>query len=320
MHADTPWLSVVLTTYRGERFLAATLDSLAAQPLANVEVLAIDDGSPDATPAILEAYASRLPMRILSIPHTGNWAQNTNLGLREARGAFVSLLHQDDIWLPGRLERMRALTAAHPDCGLFVSSALYLDATGRTVGRWVPPLPAVPQRLPGREVLLRLLVQNAFALPAPLFRRDLALDAGLLDPNLWFLADWKLWAALAARTPVAYDPDPLVGYRLHDQAQTLVRSTDAADLRAQYGTVREAARAALPAQDAEADLAARAGVLNTEISIGLATLRHGAGGLAPLVRAAVTAPPAVWRRYLRDSCVIDRIRARLRARLPMRAA
>ncbi len=314
-HTDT-WLTVILTTYQGERYLAAALESVAREPLDGVEVLAVDDGSTDGTAALLEHFASRLPLRTIRLPHTGNWAANTNVGLREARGTFVSLLHQDDTWLPGRLATLRGLAARHPAAGLLVTPALYLNARGERVGAWTPPLPRRPVPLPPDTVLRRLLVQNPFALPAPLFRRSLATAAGGMDPSLWFLADWKLWAAIAAQTPVVYHPVPLVGYRLHTQAQTVVRSGDADDLRRQYHAVLQAVVENLGGLDRDAARACRAGALNAELSVALAQCAHGVPGaarrLAHLALRGGSLP--TWRRLWRDGCLRQRLAARLRAR------
>ena len=62
---STPWLSVVMPTYNGDAFLAAALESiLAQQGGGDFEVIAVDDGSEDGTLAALEAWSSRLPLRI----------------------------------------------------------------------------------------------------------------------------------------------------------------------------------------------------------------------------------------------------------------
>lgn len=97
-----PWLSVIVPTYNGAAYLAQTLASIECQVDGNIEVIAVDDGSSDATLAILNAYSSRLPIRTIRRGRIGNWVANTNFGLAEARGEYVSFLHQDDLWLPGR--------------------------------------------------------------------------------------------------------------------------------------------------------------------------------------------------------------------------
>jgi glycosyltransferase involved in cell wall biosynthesis len=132
-----PWLSVVVPTYNGAAYLPAALESVAAQADDGVEVVAVDDGSTDATPAILESFAGRLRLTVVR-RRVGNWVANTNLGLEHARGEWVCFLHQDDLWRPGRLAAVRrARIAAEMDSG-----------NARESGRLCPEL--VHARIPRR--------------------------------------------------------------------------------------------------------------------------------------------------------------------------
>src|SRR3982074_3394237 len=79
---STPWLSVVLPPYNGGAYLPAALESIRTQQSGGeFEVIAVDDGSEDGTVATLEEYASRLPLRIVRRPRSGNWVASTNHGL-----------------------------------------------------------------------------------------------------------------------------------------------------------------------------------------------------------------------------------------------
>ncbi len=309
--ASAPWLSVVLCTYQGERFLRATLDSLAGDDTQGIEIVAVDDGSTDTTLAILRRYESTLPLRLIPIPHTGNWVANTNLGLRAARGTYCCLLHQDDLWLPGRSAAVRAAIAAHPGIGVVAGPSLFIDETGRTVGHWCPPLPAGP-RLTSAFVLERLIVQNFFALPSPVFRHDLALAVGPMDESLWFLADWKFWALLIDAGDLVCYPDPRTAFRIHPTSQTSSRTHDEADLRRQYESVIACIRGRLPDALA-AGRAVDAARLNMDVSIALALWSHGRRrqALHAMGRGLRIAPTA-WPRFLRDSRIIERVGARLR--------
>ena len=139
---STPWLSVVMPTYNGGAFLAAALESIRAQQAGgDFEVIAIDDGSEDGTVATLEAYSSRLPLRIVRRSRTGNWVASTNHGLAIARGEYACLLHQDDLWMHGRLRALRAELDAVPEATLVVHPSWFVDARGARLGRWRCPLP-----------------------------------------------------------------------------------------------------------------------------------------------------------------------------------
>ena len=97
-------LSVVMPTYNGEKFIAAALESVRAQAVDRLELVVVDDGSSDGTLDIVRDFAKSLPIRLITPGRIGNWVAVSDLGLREATGDWACLLHQDDLWLPGRLQ------------------------------------------------------------------------------------------------------------------------------------------------------------------------------------------------------------------------
>ncbi|NQU39082.1 MAG: glycosyltransferase [Lentisphaerae bacterium] len=308
---STPWLSVIVPTYQGAQFLGDTLESIACQWSDDIEVIAIDDGSTDATREILDHYGSRIGVRVLAHTRTGNWVRNTNRALSEARGEYLCMLHQDDLWLPQRLASLRKAAAHHPNVGLFLNPSWFIDNAGRPVGRWRVPLP-VGQPLEPSSVLMHLVVQNFIALPAPMFKRDGWRDAGPMDDTLWFLADWKLWGALAARTRTLVLPDLHTAFRVHRASQTAQRSHDANDLRQQYVDVIASMGAQLE-EGHKKQQALAAAELNTDASIALALWSHGdrASGLREFMRHPQLRP-GVWHQFWRDSRMVERVAARLR--------
>jgi glycosyltransferase involved in cell wall biosynthesis len=313
--AASPLISVLLPTFNGERFLRATLDSLVVQsdPGA-LEVLAVDDGSTDGTLDILEEYTSRLPVRILDGPRAGNWVASTNVAARAARGLHVSLLHQDDLWDATRLDVLRhALDASHGDAAVFVSPAWFIDARGSRVGRWRLPFRGAGPVDPGAW-FRALLVQNFIAVPAPLVRRDLWDAAGPLDPTLPYTADWKMWLALATRTPVRTLARPLCSFRVHPASQTMAWARDAAGYRRQLERVLAEF---LPVLDRRApedrrwDAVAR---FSVEANVAMTTAHAGRSpGVAALAGHVLALGPQGLAWYLRCSRVVDRVSARLRA-------
>ncbi len=102
-----PRLSVVVPVYNVSAFLAAFLGSLAAQtlPAGEFEIVAVDDGSTDASPALLAQYAARMPnLRVLR-QENGGLSAARNSGLREVRGEWIAFADSDDIVAPGTYER-----------------------------------------------------------------------------------------------------------------------------------------------------------------------------------------------------------------------
>ena len=95
--AATPLLSVVVPVFKTERWLRRCLDSLLGQSLEEIEIVCVDDASPDGCAAVLAEYASR-DARVRVVTH----ARNEGLfrarlsGIRAARGAFIAFLDSDD--------------------------------------------------------------------------------------------------------------------------------------------------------------------------------------------------------------------------------
>ncbi len=109
----TPRVSVVVPAFNAEVFLEECLDSLAGQTLTDIEVICVDDGSTDRTPAIFERYAEADPrFRIISKPNSG-YGDSLNIGISEARGEWVTILESDDFIEPDAYEVMVAAGEAH---------------------------------------------------------------------------------------------------------------------------------------------------------------------------------------------------------------
>ena len=313
MKEKNKWLSVIICTYRGERFLRQTLESAAKQNTDGCEFIAVDDGSDDSTPAILESFRKHLDLRVIQQPHTGNWVANTNLGLEQARGDFVCLLHQDDIWLDNRLDTIHGLIRNNPDSGLFVTPSIFIDESGRRIGRLNIPLPKHGAPLPPSTVLPRLIVQNLFSIPAPVFSRKIVQQIGPMHQNLWFLADWDYWGRIAARTTTIHHPQPLAAFRVHPQSQTATRTDDPHDLRRQYQLVINNMLQYLDKDSHAVKQALRSAYYNIDVSLALAAYSHGNRSLLrDTILKGLRMTPAAWHRFLRDSRIIERVLPRLR--------
>lgn len=306
-----PWLSVIVPTYNGERFLGAALESIRNQWAEDIEIVAVDDGSTDGTLDLLRACARLLPVRILEPGRTGNWVRGSNVGLREAKGRYACFLHQDDLWLPGRIAALREELARQP--ALVLHSAIFIGPSGDRLGTWRCPLPARVS-IDAGLLLERLLVQNFIALPSPVFDREAALRAGGMDESLWFTADWDLWLTLGRAGATRYLPSPLAAFRVHPASQTSARDTSREDRRRQHRVVLDRHLPHWKGPDRERTRIRAAAAFSIEVNVALAMAARREGfDWGPLLGgAARLGPRGLWR-YLRDSRVLERVSARLRA-------
>lgn len=310
---DTPFLSVVMPIHNGVEWIGATLESLAAEPCDGVEILVIDSSPTSATADIVEQYADRLPLRLLRRSDLAPWQIKTNLGVELAAADHVCILHQDDLWLPGRINAIRRWLASAPKAALHLAPTLIVDRHGRRVGVWNCPLPA-GEALGTEFVLERLLIQNFVSVPAPVFRRSAWLECGGMDEQLWYTPDWDIWAKLSSVGPVVYHDEITTAFRVHGSSLTVTGSRDAGEFRAQMQTVLDRYLDRIPVSSRRATERIARTSINVNVS-----LAGASGGnvraLASAVGDVLSLGPAGMGRYFRDSRLRERVMSRLRARL-----
>jgi hypothetical protein len=304
-----------MPTYNGARHLPAALESIRPQA-DSVEVVAIDDGSTDDTVAILDSFSKSIRLRIIERPHSGNWVSSANLGLSASSGEWACFLHQDDLWSPNRAAALEAALTRRPDLSLVLHPSWFIDEHGKRLGIWRCPLPAHRRPLDPRRLIQRLLVQNFIAMPAPLFKRDLALQVGGLNESLWYTADWDFWLKLATVARTAYLPDPLTAFRLHSGSQTVRGSQRPAEFRGQLESVLRAHLDAYRAAGGDGDSLRPLCQFSVDMNVSLAAALHG--DKLPWRRLGLqflSLGARGWHRYLRDSRISERVAARIRARM-----
>ncbi|TCL42569.1 glycosyltransferase family 2 protein [Harryflintia acetispora] len=101
-----PKISVIIPAYNHEKYIAATIDSILAQSFSDFEIVAIDDGSPDHTGEILDAYACK-DARV-HVYHQKNVgvAETSNRGIQYATGEWIAFCGSDDTYPPRALEHL----------------------------------------------------------------------------------------------------------------------------------------------------------------------------------------------------------------------
>ena len=98
-------VSVILPVYNVENYLRQCMDSVMGQTLKDIEIICVDDGSSDDSPAILEEFARKdSRIRILTQQNAGAGAAR-NLGMKYAKGRYLSFLDSDDFFEPDMLEK-----------------------------------------------------------------------------------------------------------------------------------------------------------------------------------------------------------------------
>jgi glycosyltransferase involved in cell wall biosynthesis len=200
--AQPPQVSVVIPAYNAAWCVSKAIDSVLTQSSSDFELLVVDDGSTDSTPAVLAAYGNKVTVLRQA---NGGLSSARNTGLRHARGEYVAFLDADDWWLPKKLERQVALLRAHPEVGFVSTAARVEDPDGRLLNIWRCAVHAGP-------FLPHLFGANgdvAGSGSAVLVRRHLFDKTGVFDESLRSLEDVDMWMRLAAVTGYACIDEPL---------------------------------------------------------------------------------------------------------------
>lgn len=201
---------MLLTCYNHARWLPAAVASVRAQTFEDYEIIAIDDGSTDGTRAWLAEQEGI--HTILNESNVGTYA-SLNIALRAAKGEFVAVLNDDDVWLPTKLERQIELLEAHPRVGLVHTGGYFIDDAGNQL-RGSPLGFAFPRFATG-DVLMGLVYENKIIASAALARRECFDRVGEFNEAYYGSGDWEMWFRIAEHYHVGFVDEPLTLYRVH---------------------------------------------------------------------------------------------------------
>ena len=192
--AMPPTVSVVMAAKNYARFLPAAVESVLAQTVGDWELVIVDDGSTDETPAAVRPYLADQRVRYFRSDRLGQ-SRAKNLGAGFARGELIAYLDADDAWLPTKLEKQLSLLAANPEVGVCFSRRLLIDEAGT-------PRPANDPLPPRGRVAGPMFVRNFVCFSTAVVRRSVLDRIGGFDPQ-WDLAiDFDLWLRAARHTGV----------------------------------------------------------------------------------------------------------------------
>ena len=210
-----PTVSVVITTYNQERYISATVESALAQDFEDREIIVVDDGSTDDTPARVGAFEEQI---VYLRQRNQGVAGSRNAGIRQARGEFLAFLDGDDLWEPRKLSRQVSAARDHPLSGLIVADGVQFDDAGSILQASIIA-PSIRALLgSSASVTLRcyqqLLVHNVILTSSQvLIPRSVLDQVGVSDMRIGHASDWDLYLRIAARYDVTFLRDTLTRWR-----------------------------------------------------------------------------------------------------------
>lgn len=201
-------LSVIMPVYNAEKYLSQAIESVLRQELRDFELICIDDGSSDASSAILKNFEDRdSRVRVISRGKVG-LVSALNIGLESATAPIVARMDADDVCLPGRLAQQLEYLARRPDVWVVGTARKLIDGRGRVLH--------APTVVQGEGAVSEALLRSCeLCHPTVMMRRVPILKLGGYREAFRHAEDYDLWLRVVQHAKV--DNLPFVGilHRIH---------------------------------------------------------------------------------------------------------
>jgi GT2 family glycosyltransferase len=265
-------ITVIVPTFNRARQLQAAVESVLAQPLAELEVIVVDDGSTDDSAGVIADLQRRDP-RVTSLSQAnGGVAAARNHGLDRAHGDLIAFLDSDDLWSAHKLPFQLACLKRLPEVGMIWTDMVGIDAEGSVIagyelGSLLPsrfeldelfslsvPLSELPETPPtwrdgvlyAGDIYGKALLGNLVLPSSVLMTRARLEAAGRFDQSLDVAGeDFDFFLRVCRAGPVAFADVPTVSYRV-GQADQLTHPSKALYMARNYVRTLEQAIARDP--------------------------------------------------------------------------
>lgn len=228
--ADPVKISVLLPVYNGERYLREAVESVLAQTEPGFELLVGDDQSKDLSHKILAEFSDSR-MKVFLFDQNAGLFGNLNRLLRQARGALIHFLCQDDILVPSCLTHDIAFFEAHPDVVMSICQATVIDEQGSVLGQWKTGGDPILYDPIAAHQLLLYYGCVAGNLSTVCVRRACIDSEGGFDESFRLAGDYDMWVRLCSRGSLADVQKPLVRMREHGDRLSSSRGAGATFVR-----------------------------------------------------------------------------------------
>lgn len=284
-----PKVSVLMTVHNAGPFLREAVDSILAQTFSDWELVVIENGSTDDSPAILASYTDP---RINVSPQKENVGRTRALraAFAMARGNYIAILDADDIAQSERLEAQVAYLDDYPDIVLLGTWARFISENGQVI-----KADAVTPPTDSRSLYDHLGWGNPFVHSSVMYRATQAADVGGYPEELAYAQDCGLWLKLAQRGGLGMIPKALCDYRVLQTGLTQApkqRELVARDCLALLYSARRHLALGEEALRRNCDE-----IFINEVKCGVALIRRRAltSGVRTLIMAMVRNPIGPWR-------------------------
>jgi glycosyltransferase involved in cell wall biosynthesis len=198
-------LSVVMSVYNGESYLAEAIQSVLSQSINEFEFIIVDDGSTDSSAAIIHSFKDPR-IKIITQQNSGLSAA-LNRGIQAAQGKYISRMDADDICMPDRFARQLDSFLADSDLVMVGSNAMLIEEDGAEIG--VTHLPLEDQAIKAS------FPQNPFYHSSVTFKKSIFEKCGGYNEDIrQHFEDLLLWLCFGQHGNMKNIETPLLQYRI----------------------------------------------------------------------------------------------------------
>ncbi|MGH1335040.1 MAG: glycosyltransferase family 2 protein [Aureispira sp.] len=207
----SPLVSIIIPAYKAANYIEETINSVLQQTYQNLELIVVDDGSPDHQSDLIWPFVEAdKRVQYIQQPNSGVSVARNN-GFSHSKGEFIAFLDADDVWLSQNLEKKLALFAQDKELGLVHSDLAVIDSHSALTG----------ETKSGKAgyILDDLLAWKGTCVPTPssiLVQREVVTKVGGFDPHLSNAADQEFFFRVAKVYKIGRVPAVTWHYRVHD--------------------------------------------------------------------------------------------------------
>lgn len=232
IHADIPKISIIVPNYNHAIFLEKRIDSIINQTFKDFEIILLDDASNDNSLQILNNYVNhhKVSSFIVNSKNSGSPFKQWQKGIELAKGELIWIAESDDLADYEFLEKIIPLfldnNVMMAYCNSYeidendaISEKQWNDVLGSN--HWINDYCNDGDDEIKKYLMYRNTIVNASAV---VFRKKRYFEVGCVDQNLFYSADWLLWATLIKDHKIAYIHNTLNYFRNHKASTRVVKS------------------------------------------------------------------------------------------------
>ncbi|MFW0713404.1 glycosyltransferase family 2 protein [Aliarcobacter butzleri] len=198
-------VSIITPSYKSERFISQTIESVLSQTYQDLEMIIVDDVSPDNSNKIIEEYCKKdNRIKLIRLEKNSGPAIARNRAIEEAKGRYIAFLDADDLWKPEKLEKQIRFME-EKNCALSCSAYETMSEEGVLQNKFI----TIPLKISYKD----LLKSNHIGCLTAIY--DTQKVGKIYMPLINKRQDYGLWLKILRKIDFAYGiNEPLATYRL----------------------------------------------------------------------------------------------------------